>query len=120
MVSAPASVLWLGSSATDLPGSVREFDPARGPEGPLLGIDADVTGDQVAHRDELHALRPDLDPVPEAGVLAREPERARMQWVCVLADPCDPAAAAHVPRLLARRVEVQLGVVRVGRHLVLR
>ena len=63
---------------------------------------------------------PDLDAVADAGVLAREPERARAQRMPVLAEPRDPAAAAHEPRLLARGVEVQVGVVRVGRHLVLR
>jgi len=36
-----------------------------------------------------------------------------------LAEPRDPAAASHEPRLLARRVEVQSGVVSVRRHLIL-
>ena len=56
----------------------------------------------------------------DAGVLAAQPERAGAQRVAVLAEAGDPAAAAHVPRLLARGVEVQVGVVRVGRHRVLR
>ena len=49
-----------------------------------------------------------------------QPERPGAQLVRVLAQPRDPAAAAHEPRLLARGVEVQVGVVGVGRHGVLR
>src|SRR4051794_21627178 len=92
---------YFSAAVAGWPDSVGEFQPARGLEGPFLRIHAHVARDEVADGDELLALRTDLDAVPDAGVRAREPERARAQLVGLLAKPRDAAAAADVPRLFA-------------------
>src|SRR5580658_1801019 len=99
--------------------SVRDLDAVGRLEGALLRINADVDWGQVAHRHELHPLRPDLDAVPDTRVLAAEPERAGAKRVPGLAEARGARAAAHEPRLLTGRVEVQVGVVGLRRHLVL-
>src|ERR687888_650808 len=49
-----------------------------------------------------------LDGVADPAVGLPQPERAGPQLVRLLADPCDAAAGADVPALLARGVEVQV------------
>jgi len=57
--------------------SVGEFDAASRLDRPLLGKDTDVSGNQVAHRHELHSIWTDLDAVADATVLPAQPERPR-------------------------------------------
>ena len=61
---------WLIGMAWGSDGSVGELEAASRRERPLLGIHANVSGNEVAHRHELHSIRADLDAVADAPVLA--------------------------------------------------